>query len=263
MKRLFTGLSRYAAGHISVVAVLFVLLLITGCNKNVLFRTPQPLRPGEILDLARKDSLPEHLLKTDDMLTISVLGHDDLSVGSIYAPLGGSTKESGKWVIIDVDGEVVLPLIGRIKLAGLTIKEGELYLQTLYAKFLESPRITLRVVNRTISILGEVGRPGNFPIDKQRITLLEALSIAGGITENGRPSKVQLIRNKPDTLETYVVDLTRLSSLSQPKLLLQSGDVIYVPPRRARVVTRTSSSILPFISIITGLILIFSTFANK
>ena len=263
MRPFFIGMSRCVAGRIPVLAVLLGVLLITGCNKNVLFRTSQPLTPGQVLDIAKKDSLPEHLLKTDDMLTISVLGHDDLSVGSIYAPLGGSTKESGKWVIIDVDGEVVLPLIGRIKLADLTIKEGELYLQTLYSKFLESPRITLRVVNRTISVLGEVSRPGNFPVDKQQITLLEALSVAGGFTDNARPSKVQLIRNKPNTVETYIIDLTRLSSLSEPKLLLQSGDVIYVPPRRTKFVTRTGSNILPFISIITGLILIFSTFGNK
>lgn len=201
----------------------------------------------------------EHILQPSDKIILSVWGHDELGVGSAFSVFS-STLEQGKYIAIDARGEITLPLIGEVKISELSAREADLYLTSLFSKYLKDPIVYLRILSLEVTVIGEINTPANYQLDKEPFSLLELVGEAGGFTEYADPSKVRILRTHPDgSLEEMFFDLTDRDVLFLQDLSLRSRDVIYVPERRAKQFEQTvSGKIVPIVGAIGSIALILS-----
>lgn len=137
--------------------------------------------------------------------------------------------------LIDQNGEIDFPQLGKIKLAGLTRIEAENKLKELLKKQIQNPGVNLRILNYKVSVLGEVMRPGPVPVVGERITILEALSQAGDMTIYGLRKEVMVIREVAGVQSVAYVDITDANIINSPYYYLSRNDVIYVKPNKTRV----------------------------
>lgn len=138
---------------------------------------------------------------------------------------------------IDTEGNIDFPIIGKIHIAGMTrLETAEHIKQLLISKeYVKDPVVTVEFMNLHISILGEVKEPGQLIIDKDKVTLLDALAKAGDLTIYGRRDSVLVIRQDGEQNKTYVINMTSAKSvLESPAYYLRQNDVIYVAPNAAR-----------------------------
>lgn len=138
--------------------------------------------------------------------------------------------------LVDNEGKVDFPVLGELKLGGLTKKQAEkMIVDRLKPYIKETPIVTVRMVNYKISVIGEVARPGTFTISNEKVNLLEALAMAGDMTVYGLRDNIKLIRES-DTgkQEIVTLDLNKAETLISPYYWLQQNDIIYVTPNKAK-----------------------------
>ncbi|MEL7533223.1 MAG: polysaccharide biosynthesis/export family protein [Bacteroidota bacterium] len=201
----------------------------------------------------------EHILQPSDKIILSVWGHDELGVGSAFSVFS-STLEQGKYISIDARGEITLPLIGEVKISELSAREADLYLTSLFSKYLKDPIVYLRILSLEVTIIGEIYTPANYQLDKEPFSLIELIGEAGGFTDYADRSKIRILRTHPDgSLEELYFDLTDRDVLFVRDLSLRSRDVIYIPERRAKQFEQTvSGKIVPIVGAIGSVALIMS-----
>ena len=142
--------------------------------------------------------------------------------------------------LIDKEGEIDFPVIGKIKIAGLSPEETRVLLRDRLSEYLRDPIINIRLKNFTVTVLGEVNRPGTYPINGERISILEALGFAGDLTIKGQRENVMVIRDFDGTKVYTRIDLTRKEALNSPVYYLTQNDLVYVEPNQSAI---TSSSL--------------------
>lgn len=135
--------------------------------------------------------------------------------------------------LVDEEGFIALPIIGRVKVGGLTRKQAMDMLLPLYKEYLSNPVVNIKIMNFKISILGDVRYPGVKIVTNERITLLEALALGGDLNPTANRKNILVIREKDNERFEYVVDLTRKDVFSSPAYFLEQNDVIYVEPTLA------------------------------
>ena len=138
--------------------------------------------------------------------------------------------------LVDNDGNINFPVLGELKLGGLTKREAErLIIDRLKPYMKETPIVTVRMVNYKISVIGEVTRPGTFTISNEKVNLLEALAMAGDMTVYGLRDNVKLIREDANGKQQIVtLDLNKAETILSPYYWLQQNDIIYVTPNKAK-----------------------------
>ena len=136
---------------------------------------------------------------------------------------------------VDESGNISLPMVGNIKLGGLTRSQAIETIKNKVSQYIVNPGVNVNFVNFRISVLGEVSRPGSFIVPTERITLLDALGMAGDLTIKGKRENVTVIRESNGVKERYNVDLTSESALNSPVYYLAQNDVVYVEPNSAQV----------------------------
>jgi len=150
---------------------------------------------------------------------------------------------------------IKLPIIGRTKLAGLTIREAELMLEEKYAEFYNKPFVMLNVTNRRVIVFPGTGSDASvINLTNNNTTLLEALALAGGIS-TGKANRIKLIRGDIKDPQVYLIDLSTIEGMTQANMVIQANDIIYVEP--VLKFTRTILAELnPIIGILTSIFLI-------
>ena len=192
-----------------------------------------------------KTSSYEPILQADDVLLI-VISAENPEVAAPYnlnyllamqaqsaanSPLGLQLQS----YLIDRKGNVDFPLLGKIKLGGLTRIEAIQKIKSLLENHIKDPSVNLRILNFKVSVIGEVNRPGSFPIQSERITLLEALSLAGDLTIYGNRNSILVIREKEGLKTIEKVDITKRDFINSPYYYLCQNDQIYVEPNKTKV----------------------------
>lgn len=149
---------------------------------------------------------------------------------------GNNNGNNNRGYLVETDGTVNYPLLGRMKVAGLTRRQLVDMIQGRLEKegFLKDPIVTVRFLNFRISILGEVNRPGTYSISSERITLFEALSMAGDLTIHGRRDRVAVMREIDGVRTILYHDLRSMDVLQSPNYYLKQNDMIYVEPNRVK-----------------------------
>ncbi|MCU0347589.1 MAG: polysaccharide export protein [Saprospiraceae bacterium] len=209
--------------------LLLLAVLLASCSQpQQLFQSPGPVTDNR--NVLRQYFQPrEPVIRPGDKLSLSIYGHEELSIGSANS-VYNSDEVTGKWLVVDNDGEVNLPQIGRIKVAGYDIKEVNYLLEEKYRMLLKDPIINVRVVNQFVTVLGEVNKPGRYPLDNEQMSLVEILGSAAGLTHYAKGHEVKVIRQVQNRPVELVVDLTDLVTFNEYNVQLQPDDVVYIGP---------------------------------
>ncbi|MCB0459339.1 MAG: polysaccharide biosynthesis/export family protein [Flavobacteriaceae bacterium] len=188
-------------------------------------------------------------IRPDDMLTITVSALDQDAVRPFNLPtvtFGSNGSQLGRerleTYLVDSSGNIDFPVLGKLKLSGLTRIQATQLIKDMLKDYLKDPIVNIRTVNFKVTILGEVTRPGSYTIPNDRITILEALGLASDLTLQGQRNNVLVIREINNKTISYRVDLTSEEVFSSPYYYLTQNDVIYVEPNNSRI---KSSSVGP------------------
>lgn len=176
--------------------------------------------------------------KVDDLVSIHVSTLDP----EASAPFnlfrgrqeGGFAAEQVDY-LIDEGGEIDFPVIGKVKVAGLSPEETRQVLTNRLSEYIRDPIINIRLKNFTVTVLGEVRNPGTFPVNGERISILEAIGFAGDLTIKGQRDNVMVIRDFDGTKVYSRIDLTKKEAMSSPVYYLTQNDIVYVEPNESAV----------------------------
>ncbi len=203
-----------------------------------------------------------NLIKPEDELAIRNV--QDMSL-IVKVPEGGNSNTSQVYTTfkVNANGEITLPKIGIIKVAGLNRSQAAQMIQKAYeAKELNAPLIDVRIANAYVVMLGEVGKQGKYIIEREDYQLIDLLADAGGLTANANNKMLRIFRGDRSNPEIIMVNLNDYNFLRDPKLKLQAKDVIYIEPRRAAVNSQNFQAYSTFIQIgfvvVNTLLLIYS-----
>ncbi|GLU44901.1 polysaccharide biosynthesis/export family protein [Allomuricauda sp. NBRC 101325] len=196
------------------------------------------------LETQVKENVATTRFKVDDLINIyvSTLDPEASAPFNLFrgAQEGGNMRPEQVDYLVDKDGEIDFPVIGKIKVVGLTPEELRVKLtESLEADYLKDPIINIRLKNFTVTVLGEVKRPGTYLVNGEQITILEALGLAGDMTIKGMRKNVLVIREFEGTKVYYRIDLTSNMAAESPVYYLTQNDVVYVEPNNSAI---TSSS---------------------
>ena len=136
--------------------------------------------------------------------------------------------------LVDQKGEIQLPLIGTLKVGGLTTAELRMQMRNILLIYLKEPVVNIRMLNFKISVMGDVGRPGVYQGQNERITLPEALTLAGDLNITAKRNDVLLIRERDGKREYITIDFTSKDLFNSPYYYLKNNDVLYIKPGRAK-----------------------------
>jgi len=158
--------------------------------------------------------------------------------------------------LIDKDGFIVFPEVGKLKLGGLTRTEAEDVIKQKLIEEIKDVSINLRILNFKVSVQGEVARPGVHNIVSERVTLLEALSMSGDLTIYGRRDNILIIRENEGKKTYNYVDITKADFVNSDFYYLAQNDLVYVEPNKVRV---NSSAVGPNVSVVISAISVLAS----
>lgn len=209
------------------------------------------IQPNDILGVTVSSLNPE-----SNILFNNGVIQDSNSNGNAPTKANGS-----EGYLVDKDGNINFPVLGKVKLAGLTKNQATDKLTEEIKKSVKNPIVNIRFLNFQITVIGEVNRPSTFAVPSERINVLEALGLAGDMTPYGKRENVLVIREKAGVRSAIRLDFTNKELLNSPYFYLQQNDVVYVEPVKAKVLQGSNSTYyLPIISAIISIasILVFA-----
>lgn len=202
--------------------------------------SPKQILYFQDIDLNRIDTVAftqQHSLAYGDIIEISVTSLE--SEDYIHFTRSGFRFSQDHAMqnayVVDSTGIIQLPYLGDMNIKGLTTMEIRERLKLALQPFLKDPTVNVRVMNLKVSILGEVARPGTFNIPDTKISLPEALSLAGDLTINAKRNNVLIIREENGKRSYAKLDLRKSEVLGSPYYYLKPNDVVYVEPSRTRI----------------------------
>ncbi len=194
-------------------------------------------------------------LSEESNLVFNVPNINGLTYTNFPGQASGIARSQPWGYQVDSVGRVEMPLIGRVRINDLTASEAADTLRNRLLQFVKEPSVNVRFLNHKFSIIGEVARPATYNLLSDRVSLPEALSMAGDLTIFGRRDNVMVIRENKTTREIARLNLTTRDAFASPYYYLRDGDVIYVEPTKGRVtVTDRSIQLIPVVaSVLTAL----------
>ena len=150
---------------------------------------------------------------------------------------GNYSLELFQGYLVDQNGYIDLPVLGRLQVTGLTIEEAKAKIYDLLQQYIKNPVVQVRFLNLKITMLGEVNSPGVLRLSNKRVTLLEALGMAGDLTDYANRNNILLIREEKGQRTYTRLDLQSTEIFTSPYFYLQQNDFIYVEPIQARIAT--------------------------
>ena len=228
-----------------LIFVVLLPFLFAACQS---YKKVPYLQDTEVVNqIEQKEKLYDAKIMPKDLLTIvvsctspelaapfnlTVASPTNLSVANTLA----TTQPVLQTYLVDNEGKISFPVLGELKLGGLTKKQAEQRIvEKLKPYMKETPIVTVRMVNYKISVIGEVTRPGTFTISNEKVNLLEALAMAGDMTVYGLRDNVKLIReDATGKQEIITLDLNKSETILSPYYWLQQNDVVYVTPNKAK-----------------------------
>jgi polysaccharide export outer membrane protein len=221
---------------------LFLILLLFSCASRkdvVYYQGIDEMAPSE------KSTSYEIKIQPDDLLMIIVSAEDpeiaapfNLKSISIQTPgkldlIGG--QQTMQLYLTDANGFIEFPVLGKLKVSGMSRSEVLQLLQQKIGVYIKNPIINLRVMNFKVSVQGEVNLPGTYTVSSDRITLIEALTMAKDLTIYGKRNNILIIREIDGVKSYNRVDITKADFINSPFYYLAQNDVVYVEPIKTKI----------------------------
>lgn len=179
------------------------------------------------------------VIQSNDLLGINIQTIDPKSSAPVNQSTGvespGQPPSTANSLLVDKDGNVELPMLGIVKVGGLTTSGAREVIRKHVSKFYKDPTVQVRFTNYKISVIGEVTKPGTYTINNENVSVLDAISLAGDLTIYGKRNNVMLIRNDGNFKEVVRLDLSSSRLMNSPYFYLKQNDMLYVEPNRARM----------------------------
>ncbi len=233
----FSRFMRSTGRALPLIALSVIIMTSCASRKDVVYFQ----NTGDFETLVDKNSITPKF-KVDDVLSIYVSTLDNEASAPFNLFRGGSEgglRPEQVDYLIDKDGEIDFPVIGKIKVAGLSSEELRVLLRDQLSDYLKDPIINIRLRNFTITVLGEVNRPGTYPVEGERITIMEALGLANDLTIKGKRENIMVIRDFDGTKVYHRINLKRKEAMSSPVYYLTQNDVVYVEPNKSAITSST------------------------
>lgn len=194
-------------------------------------------------DLERMNQTYATVVAADDLLTITVTAWNTTVVMPFnpppfaYMPQGETSVAADSKLttyLVDKEGYINFPVIGKVRAAGLTKEQLTDELQTQVRKYVDGAMVHVQIVNFKITVLGEVSRPGSINIRNDRVSILDALGMVGDLTINANRKNILIVRDNNGRKEYGRLDVTNPEVFASPYFYLKQNDVVYVEPNNAK-----------------------------
>jgi polysaccharide export outer membrane protein len=234
------------ANHLRYMSLLIasILILTSSCVSKKKINYFQDKDTTDTTLVKSNYSSYTPVLQKDDYLSISVNSMDLESIKPFILDQGLSTNSqvpsyssgtaASNGYLIDSNGDIDFPVIGKIKIAGLNRMEATELIKNKLVAYVSNPTVNIRIQNFKVTVLGDVAKPGSYNIPNERISLIEAIGIAGDLNITGVRQTVLVIRDVDGAKKEYRVDLSSKDIFSSPVYYLTQNDVVYVEPNRAK-----------------------------
>jgi polysaccharide export outer membrane protein len=230
-------------------AVGFVCIFFTSCvqTKGLTYFKDLP----DSVVVLNNIQPPRPLIQVNDEIEIHVGGENEKTVAYITNYFSGASK-----VTVDIDGNIELPKLGKLKVLGLTREEAKDTITNAYKEYLLDPIVTVRFGDFRFSVLGEVKSPGTFEVTNEKVNIFEALARAGDLTQYARADEIKIIREVNGVRQIIPINLQDKNLLNSTDFYLNRYDIIYVIPREAKNVSQNIQQSLIYVSAVTSVITI-------
>lgn len=231
--------------HQNQLFLFFILVFLSACVNTRKATNFNDLQDG---DLQASAPFIDPVFQKGDILSISITSLNPNASKIFNAPVetsdGSGIAKTG--YLVNSDGVILMPILGSVRVEGLTKKDLSDHIRqfVLEKKLLLDPVVTIRHVNYKVTVLGEVSRPAVINVPNERITVLEALGMAGDLSIFAKRNNILLIREEGGQRMVKRLDLTDKDFLTSPYYYMKSNDVIYVEPNKARVASATRGQVL-------------------
>jgi polysaccharide biosynthesis/export protein len=251
------------AFYIGMIGVM--LNFLTGCaiNSNIMFKEAK----GE--DVSFSDSIPlnpkeDYKISVDDKITFSLATNDGKRIVESLSGVGevNRTQAQVQEYLVRKSGFVELPILGEVRVEGLTIAQCEDSLEILFEKEYQNPFVQVRITNQRVIVFAGNGADAKvIPLVNNNTTLMEAIAQAGGITVRGKARSIKVMRREGDVRKVYKIDLSTMEGLPYADMIVQGNDYIYVEPN-PELTKGVVKEMAPILSIFSSALIIFTVFTN-
>lgn len=249
-------------------------------NKSRMLKTPRNFKFAEVVDSLRQQ---EYRINVDDEVSLQMYSNDGYSF--IFLGMGSAgvtnTKGSdgdqgggggrmmrgggGNSYKVRPDSCIKIPIIGLVKVAGLTLTELEIVVENKLKNHFKDPFVIARIENKRIFVLKSGNNSVVYQLQNQNTTLFEVLAATGGVPDDGNASKIKIIRGNPENPEIFMVDLSKVDGIKDANIIMQANDIVYVNPflNYAALIGQDISTIANFASSIVLLFTIDRIFKQE
>ena len=221
---------------------LSILILFYSCNLNkkiVYFNGFESTKYQSV----------EVKIKTNDLLQISIYNGDEVNSKIYNLPdaqninngylLGAPIKSA---YLVDQSGDVEIPNLGKIHVLGLTMNQVTDLIKIKASEYMQKPTVFVRIQNFKVTVLGDVKNPGTIQVPNEKITIIEALGIAGDMNISAKRSSISVLRENNGMVHKIMLNINDQSIFNSPAYFLQQNDIVYVEPNRAKINSSLISS---------------------
>ena len=240
--------------------LLFFLLalgFLSSCRSlrsNLMLKTPDDFSYDKLVDSLAGD---DYVIAQNDAILYRIYANNGYKLIDLTSESNIIYRNEID-AVVESDDSIKMPLIGRVKLAGLTVKKAEEFLQQKYSKLYIDPFVNLKVTNKRVIVFpGNGGQAKVLNLANNNTTVIEALASAGGVLEDGKAYKIKLIRKSNDPAKAalvYLMDLSTIEGIRDGNRIVQAGDIVYVEPRY-KPLYAFSREVAPLVTLMTSVLL--------
>ncbi len=247
----------------SLFIALVILIILTSCisQKKLVYLQDRKMLEKKVFD-NKKDE--EYKIQPNDNLYIKISSLEEkanLIFNGMANRYPGSTNEMGTYLdgySVSGDGNIDFPLIGRTFVKDMTIDEVKVKIETELDKYIKDIRVVVKLINFDIAILGEVKKPGQYKVHRNKINLFEAIAMAGDLGDFANRNRIKLIRQDKNKTSVHLLDLTDQNIIESRYFYLLPNDIIYAEPLKGKQFTFANFPYSIVFSAISTLILMLN-----
>jgi len=240
------------------ILYIFILLSIFGCSNKeefILFNKSDMNGSNNTTITSTKfnDVIFEYKIVPNDRVSVIIYRHPELSPST----LGNRTSDRG--ILINSKGDIRLPLVKTIHLAGLTQTEAQEKIEDAFSRYIKSPDVYFEVLSKRAYVIGEVNNPGEVELINEKLTLIQVLAKAGVLKASGNRKAIMILRSGKDRVNSQIVNLTDFNSLKSANLMIRPNDIVYVLPNDMKAFNVKVDEINPIFRLISNILSPFIT----